>query len=217
MKKIISALMILALMILPNICGAKAAFHPETVKGEYNIVFPEFDPIDNSQIPIYAKITTTFNNVMDEYWRSVHFNDNFVSSTMNYEITCDTDDILSIIFTVTMHSKGGIYDKDINGNDIPFTYKRVVNFDMHTGDEIESENLKNISPKYNFTSQDVIKKLKAYAKKNNFKLNPEIENLNIMPQRYYIDKNMNVHFLFMSYEISNELRYIDFADIDMSK
>ena len=78
------------------------------------------------------------------------------------------------------------------------------------------DEIKNISAKYNFTPQDVLKKLKAYAVKNNIELNADIENLNIIPQRYYIDEKMNVHFIFAGYEISTKLKYYDFVDLEMT-
>ena len=217
MKKFFCTLMILALMI-PNFCSA-SALETWQIDGEYHVVYPSVNPeIDVSEIPIYNKIGDKINEVMKDFWNSVCVTGGFIKSAMNYEITCDKDNILSMVFTVKMMftDKPFFYEKDAAGNIIPFMYKQTLNFDMHTGDPIESDNLKNISAKYNFTPQDVLKKLKAYAVKNNIELNADIENLNIIPQRYYIDEKMNVHFIFAGYEISTKLKYYDFVDLEMT-
>ena len=215
MKKILCAV-ILALLILPNICGASKLQKWE-INGEYHAVYPSVDPeTDASEIPIYNKIGDKINEVMKDFWNSVSVTGGFIKSNLNYEITCDKNNILSMVFTTSLHYDKGIYEKDAAGNVIPFMYKQTLNFDMRTGDVIEPDNLKNISAKYNFTPQDVIKKVKSYATKNNLKLNADLEKLNVIPQRYYIDENMHVHFIFAAYEFSQTLHYSDFVDIDMS-
>lgn len=218
MKKFFCTLMILALMI-PNICGA-SAIQTWKIDGEYHATYPSIDPeIDVSEIPKYNKIGDKIREVLQDYWKSLEVTGGFVKSNMNYEITCDKDNILSMVFTVTMKftDKPGFYEKDADGNEIPFMYKQTLNFDMRTGDSIEPENLKNFSDKYNFTPQDILKKLRAYAKANNFELSSEINNLQMIPQRYYIDENLHVHFIFAGYEVAPTLKYYDFVDIDMMK
>ena len=215
MRKIFCAV-IMALMILPNICGA-SKLQTWEINGEYHAVYPSVDPeTDASEIPIYNKIGDKINEVMKDFWNSVSVTGGFIKSNLNYEITCDKNNILSMVFTVKMMftDKPFFYEKDAAGNVIPFMYKQTLNFDMRTGDVIEPENLKNISAKYNFTPQDIIKKVTTFAKKNNIELNADFENLNIIPQRYYIDENLHVHFIFAGYELSTKLKYYDFIDID---
>ncbi|MBR5914028.1 MAG: hypothetical protein IKZ58_06685 [Selenomonadaceae bacterium] len=218
MKKFFFAVMILALMI-PNICGA-SAIQTWKIDGEYHAVYPSVDPdVDVSELPIYNKIGDKIREVLQDFWNSVEVTGGFIKSNLNYEITCDKDNILSIVFTSTMKfaDKPSLYEKDAYGNEIPFMYKQTLNFDMRTGDFIEPDNLKNLSNKYNCTPQDILKKLQAYAKANNFELSPEINNLQIIPQRYYIDENLHLHFIFAGYEISPTLKYYDFIDIDITK
>ena len=210
--------MILALMI-PNICGA-SAIKTWKIDGEYHAVYPSVDSeIDASEIPKYNRIGDKINEVMRDYWNSVAFTGGFVKSTMNYEITCDKDNFLSMVFTVTMMftDKPDFYEKDAKGNIIPSIYKRTLNFDMRTGYFIEPESLKNFSDKYSCTPQDISKKLQEYAKAHNFELNSAMKDLQIIPQCYYIDENLHLHFIFAGYELSQKLKYYDFVDIDMTK
>lgn len=221
MKKIFYAVMILALMILANICVANAASAIQTWKidGEYHITYPSVDSqIDESELTKYSRISDKINEVMRDYWNFTSVTGGFVNSTMDYEITCDRDNFLSMVFTVTMKFKDRpeFYEKDANGNEIPYTYKQTLNFDMRTGYFIEPENLKNFSDKYNFTLKDISDKLQAYAKAHNFELNPEMKDLQMIPQRYYIDENLHLHFIFGSYELSQKFKYYDFVDIDMN-
>lgn len=217
MKKIFCALMILALMI-PNFCGA-SAIKTWKIDGEYHVTYPSIDPqIDSSEIAKYNRISEKINEVMRDFWNSTAVTGGFVKSTMNYEITCDRDNFLSMVFTVTMKFKdrSEFYEKDADGNDIPFMYKQTLNFDMRTGYFIEPENIKNFADKYNFTPQDISNKLQAYAKAHNFELNPEMKDLQMIPHRYYIDENLHLHYIFEGYELSQKLKYYDFVDIDMN-
>ena len=218
MKKIFYALMILALMI-PNFCGA-SAIKTWKVDGEYHLVYPTVDPeVDASELPIYNRISEKINEVMRDYWNFTSVTGGFVKSTMDYEITCDRDNFLSMVFTVTMKftDKPEFYEKDANGNEIPFMYKQTLNFDMRTGYFIEPDNLKNFSDKYSCTPKDISKKLQEYAKAHNFELNTDMKDLQMMPSRYYIDENLHLHFIFNGYELSQKFKYYEFVDIDMTK
>lgn len=213
MKKFFYIAMIFALMILPNICSA-SVIQPRKMDGEYHIVYPSVDPdIDVAELPIYGKISMKIQETVNNFWNSLDIND-FVKSTLNYQITCDKNNILSMVFTMTIHVDGGIYDKDAQSNDIPAIYKQTLNFDMRTGDFIEPENLQNIFGESNYTPKNISQKLKAYAKAHNLKLSPAFENLQSIPYCYYVDENLHLHFIFNGSVFSPSLKYYDFVDVD---
>lgn len=220
MKKLFCTAMIFAIIILPNICNAASKLETWKFDGEYHAVYPSVNPeINVSEIPIYNKVSDKINEVMKAFWNSVSVTGGFIKSTMNYEITCDKDNLLSMVFTVTMMftDKPFLYEKDADGNPIPFIYKQTLNFDMRTGDFIEPDNLKNLFNQYakdKYSPENLTKKVKAYAKKNNIELTSDFHGFNIIPQRYYIDENMHLHFIFAPYELSTKLNYYDFIDID---
>lgn len=122
---------------------------------------------------------------------------NFESVTVNvdYQIPCNHENgILSIVLTEYVNFEGSAH---------PSTYQRTLNFNSDSGVRLLASGLTEIAKKEtDYTLPDITKKLQAYAKKNNIVLFDEAQQLTAIPEDFYFDDNLHVHFLFQQYEVA---------------
>ena len=191
MKKIFCTL-ILALMILPNICGA-TEIQPINYKGNFNFNYPIVNLSNTfAENRINEKILEEVKILFDSARQTY----NSMTATMDYEIVCDKNNILSIILTEIVYPDGAAH---------PSTFKRALNFDTRTGKFIQHVDLKSISREYaknTYTPKGITKKLKAYATKNNLALYDSFKELEKLPENFYFDENFHLHFIFQQYEVA---------------
>ena len=191
MKKIFCTL-ILALMILPNICGA-TEIQSTDYKGDFQFTYPEVKFSNNF---INTRINEKIREEVKELFATVKQPDRSTTATMNYEIMCDDKNILSVILTEIVYFEGAAH---------PSTFKRALNFDTRTGKFIKHADLKNISREYaktDYTPKGITRKLKAYARNNGIALYESFKELEKLPENFYFDENFHLHFIFQQYEVA---------------
>jgi hypothetical protein len=85
----------------------------------------------------------------------------------------------------------------------PFTFKRGLNFNSDSGVRLTADTLTEIAKKpTDYTAADITAKLKIYAKKNNLMLSTDFQKLDKVPEDFYFDDDLHVHFIFQQYEVA---------------
>ncbi len=191
MKKIFYAL-ILALMILPNFCGA-TQIQSTDYKGDFNFVYPT---VNTSNTFVNTAINEKIREEVKNFFDAVKQPDTSITATMSYEIPCDKNNILSIILTEYTYSEGAAH---------PLTFKRAINFDTRTGKMIKLDDLKRISREYakaDYSAKGITRKLKDYAKREGIYLYNDFKELEKLPENFYFDENFHLHFIFQQYDVA---------------
>ena len=191
MKKFLCAL-IMALMILPNICGA-TEIKSTNYEGDFQFVYPT---VKISNRFIENRINEKIREEVKELFDAVKQPDTSTTATMSYEIACDKNNILSMILTEIVYTQGAAH---------PLTYKRALNFDTRTGKIISNADWKKISREYaksEYSVKGITRKLKAYAKENNLALYDDFKELEKLPENFYFDENFHLHVIFQQYEVA---------------
>lgn len=192
LRKIFGTLIILALMILPNICGA-TQIQSQNYKGDFQFVYPEVKIEDRI---IEGRINEKIREEVKEFFSAVREPYPSASASMSYEITCDKNNILSIVLTEYVYYQGAAH---------PLTFKHALNFDVRSGKLIGIGGLKKISRKYateNYSPKGITKKLKTYAKRNRIFLYDSFKELENFPENFYFDENLHLHVIFQQYEVA---------------
>lgn len=191
MKKTFYAL-ILALMILPNFCGA-TQIQSTDYKGDFNFVYPT---VNTSNTFVNTAINEKIREEVKNFFDAVKQPDTSITATMSYEIPCDKNNILSIILTEYTYSEGAAH---------PLTFKRAINFDTRTGKMIKLDDLKRISREYakaDYLAKGITRKLKDYAKREGIYLYNDFKELEKLPENFYFDENFHLHFIFQQYDVA---------------
>ena len=134
---------------------------------------------------------------------------NVLESSMNYEVACNETGgtvILSIIATNSRYYEGAAH---------PMSYKRAWNFNTSTGNRIGINYLTDVGE--GVPVQQIIDrlsaKLKEKAAREGIKLFDDALPLKKLPDDFYWDENLHVHFIFQQYEI---VPYVyGFIDVDI--
>ena len=192
MKKIFSTLMILALIILPNICGA-TEIQSTNYKGDFQFTYPT---VNTSNTFINTAINEKIREEVKNFFDAIKQPDNSITATMSYEIPCDKNNILSIILTEYTYSEGAAH---------PLTFKRAINFDTRTGKLIKLDDLKRISREYakaDYSAKGITQKLKDYATREGIYLFSDFKELETLPENFYFDENFHLHFIFQQYDVA---------------
>ncbi|MBQ6976447.1 MAG: DUF4163 domain-containing protein [Selenomonadaceae bacterium] len=203
MRKIFCAA-IFMLMILPKICGA-TEIQSTAYKGDFQFTYPT---VKISNTFVENRINQKIREEVKELFDTVKQPDNSVTATMQFEIACDKNNILSVILTEVMYSEGAAH---------PLTFKRALNFDTRTGKIISNADWKKISREYSksdYSVKGITRKLKAFAKENNFKLYDDFKALEKLPENFYFDENFHLHVIFQQYEVAPYA--VGIIDLDMT-
>lgn len=114
---------------------------------------------------------------------------------VDYEIPCNHDGgILSVILTEYVNFEKAAH---------PSTFRRALNFNSDTGERITADSLSEIAKhETDYTPQEVTVKLKSYAKQTGIVLFEEFVQLEKVPEDFYFDDDLNVHFIFQQYEVA---------------
>lgn len=200
MKKIFCTVMILAMMILPNICNAVEI--TETMyNGNFELKYPE---VKTSDAVISGKINQVIREEIKNFLTAAREPNPSVTAATSYTIPLDNGKILSILLTEYVNYEGAAH---------PLTFMRALNFDLTKGTlinvaDISKYTKKKISPK------ELTKKLKAHAKREDFMLFSDFKELEKLPENFYFDDKLHLHFLFQQYEVAPYA--VGIIDVDTS-
>ena len=117
---------------------------------------------------------------------------------INFEIPCNHEDgILSVVLTEYVNYKNSAH---------PLTFRRGLNFNSDSGERILSDTLSEIADEEfgesAYSPKNLTRKLKIYAKENNIYLYQDFKQLAQIPEDFYFDDNLHVHFIFQQYEVA---------------
>ena len=191
LRKIFCTL-ILALMILPNICAA-TQIQSTNYNGDFQFVYPEVKIEDRI---IAGRINEKIREEVKEFFSTVREPYPSATASMSYEIPCDKNNILSIVLTEYVYYQGAAH---------PLMFKRALNFDVRSGKLIGLDGLKKISRKYasdDYSPKGLTRKLKSYAKNNKIYLYNDFKELEKFPENFYFDENLHLHVIFQQYEVA---------------
>ena len=188
MKKIFLSLIIFLVTATANLASA-AEIDRAYYLGAADISYPVAiakNPVAtqkiNSVIRAEVKkiLDTTNANIADGTFNSVTVN-------VDYQIPCNHDGgILSVILTAYINYEHSAH---------PSNSYYGLNFNSVTGEMIFSDSL-------NYTPQVITQKLKNHAAQKGFYLNADFQELSAIPENFYYDDDMHVHFIFNQYEVA---------------
>ena len=202
MKKIFCVIMILAIMILPNICGA-VEISETTYNGNFELKYPE---IKMSNTVIAGKINQVIREEIKNFIVAAREPNPSVTAATSYKIPLDNGKILSILLTEYVNYEGAAH---------PLTYKRGLNFNADTGERMNTGYLTDIgsgNPK--FFPENITRKLREKAERENLFLFEEMLPLKSVPEDFYFDEKLHLHFLFQQYEVAPYA--VGIIDVDTS-
>ena len=116
----------------------------------------------------------------------------------NFEIPCNYENgILSIILTEYVNFKGSAH---------PSTFRKTLNFNTDSGVRLTADTLSEIAHEEfgesSYSPKNLTRKLKIYAEKNNIQLYNDFQQLTNIPEDFYFDDDLHVHFIFQQYEVA---------------
>lgn len=127
-------------------------------------------------------------NIVDGTFNSVTIN-------IDYQIPCNHENgILSVILNAYVNYENSAH---------PANFYYGLNFNSDSGVQLLSNTLTEIAKKpTDYTPADITAKLKKYSLQKGFPLNLDFKDLTEVPQNFYFDDNLHVHFLFQQYEVA---------------
>lgn len=197
MWKIFFALMIFLL----NFSTASAVEIAETnYLGDENLVYP-FVIVENHEVEkkINTEIFCEVERFLAEVKNTAKENDAKIGAVaINFEIPCNYEfGILSVILTEYVYFEKAAH---------PATYRRALNFNSDSGERIFAQSLTFVTDEKkgesDYSPKNLTLKLKAYAKKNRIPLYRDFQQLTKIPEDFYFDENLRVHFIFQQYEVA---------------
>ena len=200
MKKFICSVMIFAIMILPNICGA-VEISETTYNGNFELKYPE---IKMSNTIIAGKINQVIREEIKNFIVAAREPNPSVTAATSYKIPLDNGKILSILLTEYVNYEGAAH---------PLTFMRALNFDLTRGTLINVADIEKYAKK-KFSPKELTKKLKAHAKREDFMLFSDFKELEKLPEDFYFDEKLHLHFLFQQYEVAPYA--VGIIDVDTS-
>lgn len=200
MKKIFLSLIIFLVAVSANMANAAEidrAFYLGTPDISYPLIVAK-NPAATEKIN--SVIRAEVKKILDDANAEVE-NKTFNSVTVNvdYQIPCNHDGgILSVILTAYVNYENSAH---------PSNSYYGLNFNSDTGEKISAKSL-------NYTPQIVTQKLQKYATQKGFPLNINDDGLSEIPENFYYDDDMHVHFIFNQYEVAAYA--VGIIDLDMA-
>lgn len=188
------------IIFLTNFSSASAVEISATnYLGDENLIYP-FVIVENHEVE--KKINTEIFCEVERFLAEVKNTSaetgaNVESVTINFEIPCNYEfGILSVILTEYVYFEKAAH---------PATYRRALNFNSDSGERIFAQILTEVADEENesnYSPKNLTIKLKDYAKKNRIPLYRDFQQLTKIPEDFYFDENLRVHFIFQQYEVA---------------
>ena len=209
MKKFFMAMLVALIVSVQNFCGA-ATIESSCFNSNKQLVYPV---VHTSDASVDKKINTTIVAEIDRFLTGVYKNSKEIGAEVadvrtSYEVGCNEAGntvILSILLTESNFYKMAAH---------PSTYRVALNFNVKSGELMDTGYLTDIgsgNPK--FSLDNVTRKLREHAARNNLYLFPDALPLKKLPENFYWDKNLHVHLIFQHYEVAPYAAGI--IDVDM--
>ncbi len=209
MKKIIMAVLMVVLSV--QSCFA-AEIHQEIFNGNQNLQYPVVHVSDRA---VEEKINGAILDEINRFIKEIHYAAQYNGSEVggiytNYEIGSNEAGntvILSILLTESVYNKGAAH---------PLTFLRALNFNLSSGELMGIDYLLEVGEglKEGYLLEKLNQKLVEKAEREKLFIFPESLPLKKLPQDFYWDKNLHVHFIFQQYEVAPYAVGIIDVDID---
>ena len=206
-------LMILVVLIVSvqSFCGA-ATIEEARFNNHENVIYPVVYVGDAA---IDRKINTAIIAEVDRFltgvYRTAQVNDyEVVDVRTSYEVGSNEAGgtvILSLVITESNYYKGGAH---------PATYKRALNFNTATGELMGMDYLTEVGEGVSaeeFRGR-IEQKLREHCAREKLYLFPDALPLKNLPENFYWDANLHIHFIFQHYEVAPYAAGIIDVDID---
>lgn len=192
MKKFFCMMILMTLLAFQNICGAME-IDSANYKGNFDFTYPV---VKTSNPHVDSLINEKILERVKDFFGASSQPPNSITSTVQYRVTCNKKNILSIILLYSHYNEGAAH---------PLSYEAALNFDTRTGKLLGLNDLKKISSEYakaEYSPKGITKKLLDYAKKNEIYLFPEFKGLESLPENFYFDEKFHLHFIFQEYDVA---------------
>lgn len=210
MRKII--LMAVALVIA-SVQSCLAATILEThLNDSEKIVYPVVHVMDGA---IEEKINGVIRDEIMRFIKEIHYAAQYDGYEVadihtSYEIPCNQAGdtvILSVLLTESNYYKGAAH---------PATYLRAFNFNLSSGERMGMDYLLEVGEglKEGYLLERLNQKLVEKAEREKIFLFPEALPLKELPEDFYWDENLHVHFIFQHYVVAPYAAGIIDVDID---
>lgn len=202
---IVKKIFLVLIIFLTNFSFANAAkIDSAKFNGDDNLIYPV---VFTKNSDAAGKINSIIRNEVESFL--VHINDTAADGKeaeedkiqgygVNFEIPCNHENgILSIILTEYVYYKNAAH---------PSTYRRALNFNSDSGVRISSDSLSEIAHEEfgesSYSPKNLTRKLKKYAAEHDIPLYESFRQLTKIPEDFYFDDNLHVHFIFQQYEVA---------------
>lgn len=120
-----------------------------------------------------------------------------IATNVSYEIPCNLAELLSVVLTEYRYVQGAAH---------PAVFRRALNFNSATGARITAAELGDIATEEHggasYSPENVSRKLREKAQREGFNLFDDFKGLAAVPEDFYFDAALHVHFIFQQYEVA---------------
>lgn len=211
MRKIFFVALIALMLSVQNFCGA-ATIESAKFNGSDKLIYPVVQ-VGNSAVDekINGKIQTELRSFIKQMHYAAQYEGNTVEDMrMSYEVGSNESGgtvILSIVLTKSWYYKGAAH---------PATVMETLNFNTATGARMGLDYLTDIGDGVSVDELRgrVEQALIRHCERENLQLFNDALPLKNLPENFYWDENLHVHFIFQHYEVAPYAEGIIDVDID---
>ena len=211
MKKIFLSVLAVFILCVQNFCCA-ATIESKNFNGNENLIYPVVHVADSSaEKKINVAIVAEIDRFLTGIYRNAQVNGFQVADVRtNFEIACNEAGntvILSLLLTESNYYKGAAH---------PSTFLRALNFNLSNGELIDKNYLLDVGsgvPESHFVAK-LEKKLREKIAREKIFLFDNVLPLKNLPENFYWDENLHLHFIFQQYDIAPYAAGIIDVDID---
>ena len=210
MRKLILMAIVFAIMSVQSCFAVEIT--SARVNDNENLIYPV---VKTGNSEIENKINEEICCEILRFIREIHYSaqyDNYEVADMrtNYEIGSNEAGntvILSVLITESSYFKGAAH---------PSTYLRTLNFNLSSGELMGIDYLLEVGEGFQegLFIDKLNQKLREKVERKEIFLFPDALPLKNLPENFYWDKNLHVHFIFNQYEIAPYAAGIIDVDID---
>ena len=211
MKEFFIVTVIALIVSVQNFCSA-AQIESATFSSNEQLIYPV---VHTSDAAVDRKINTAIIAEVDRFvtgiYRDAQTNDFEIGGILtNYNVACNRAGntvILSIIMTESSYYKMAAH---------PSTFQHALNFNLSSGELMGLNYLTNIGG--GVSEQEILQRveraLNKFCAQNNIQLFDNALPLKQLPENFYWDENLHVHFIFQQYDVAPYAVGIIDVDID---
>ena len=207
---------LMTLMILfavQSFCSAAVTVETSNFNDSETLVYPI---VRTGNTTVDDKINGAIVDELKRFFKECHYAVQYDGREIggmytNFEVPCNRAGntvILSVVLTESIYYTGAAH---------PATYRHALNFNAESGDKLNHGYLTDVGDGSNpqFSLDNVTKKLREHAERENLYLFDDALPLKNLPEDFYFDENLHVHFIFQQYEVAPYA--VGIIDLDMDE